>query len=202
VKRISNNIFITELSKLSGNCDDLVTEIPHDVAGVYAFFKHYQFPSSGTNSPQEAVDYLISQIEQPHMLTRNAHVSPLFRVSISSERSLSKNKTKNLGKAISKSSQRGVFEEVFQNSFLFQTPLYVGKSINIRRRIVEHLNGDTNLKSDLFEAGIEIKSCSIMFIITDENPSFENITEISNEAELIEDCLSRLFCPGFTRRYG
>ena len=192
---------MTELSKLSGNSEDLVTEIPHQVAGVYAFFKHYQFPISN-NSNEDAVNYLLKQIEQPHMLTRDAHVSPIYRVAISSERTLSQKKIKHLEKAISDVNHKEVFKEVFENSFLFQTPLYVGKSIDIRRRIIEHLIGETNLKDDLLQAGIEIRACSIMFIITDENPSEKNITEISTDAELIEDCLSRLFCPGFTRRYG
>ncbi|MCV6620119.1 MAG: hypothetical protein OIF51_00025 [Cellvibrionaceae bacterium] len=200
MRRISENIFITELSKLNGGTDKLTSEIPDEVAGVYAFFGHYDLPSKDDSACNS--EYILEKISQPHMLSRSSRVAPLYNVTISSERSLSEKKRGLLTETVSQQPYKDIFQQVFNNSFIFQTPLYVGKSINIKKRIKEHLEGDTNLKNDLLESGISISGCSVLFIITDDEPNIDKIDEQSKNAELIEDCLSRLFCPGFTRRYG
>ena len=99
-------------------------------------------------------------------------------------------------------------------SLLFQKPLSIGKTCNLRTRVSNHLRVDSVLRKRLKDAEHDLEQCRLLLIGCSENISCsalevsededENNSEFSQlESEiLIEDILSRLFLPSFTIKYG
>jgi len=96
-----------------------------------------------------------------------------------------------------------MLSHVLAHTQVFSSPLYIGKAINLRQRVTDHLLGNTPLKSRLAQASINILRTQLYIF---EAPSLA--VDGADDADtksielLMEDLFSRLFCPSFTLRYG
>ncbi len=54
------------------------------------------------------------------------------------------------------------WEWVLTCGMLFQRPLYVGKAVNLRRRVQAHLRGGSQLRGYLDNVGIDASDCTIL----------------------------------------
>lgn len=105
-----------------------------------------------------------------------------------------------------------------EEASLLQSPLYIGKTLDLRRRIGQHMSGSSGLLTRLKDAGIPIQTCIVQFkyISIKEVPELfptQNSTEIENEEKerskdfnntvlLVEELLTRLSPAAFVRKPG
>jgi hypothetical protein len=100
---------------------------------------------------------------------------------------------------------------------MFQQPLYVGKAIDLQRRIKQHLQTKSDLRSRLDEAKIELDRCRLLIVFVDRSALNElpilDAASVADGAEdeqpdalalelVMEELFSKLFLPSFTQRYG
>lgn len=101
---------------------------------------------------------------------------------------------------------RSIVSKILRSSNPFQSPLYIGKSINIRYRITEHLNSQSDLLERLENASIDITKCyiKIMYLESDEIELISKFAnrEMEDMALLFEDLLTRISPSAFVRRSG
>ncbi|MCF6203447.1 MAG: hypothetical protein L3J59_07220 [Methylococcaceae bacterium] len=75
-------------------------------------------------------------------------------------------------------------------------PIYIGKANNLRKRLSEHFDSETNLLSNIYNAGISLDDIYISYIIDDISSDVDAVTTT------IEEILQRLTNPPYTKRYG
>jgi hypothetical protein len=145
--------------------------------------------------------------------SRKGLISPLYEVSLKSRTEISKNKLAQIQELSDSEEFRNTLNKALMFSILFQAPLYVGKSKNLRRRIGQHLSVNSVLSERLNNSGIEIASTSVLILPTSlEEQAEADDTDIGNEdygseedadqSLIFEEIFSRLFSPLFTIRYG
>ena len=145
---------------------------------------------------EQLVDYVISESESAHMCARRGTIPPLFSVEISSQKSMSENKKTLLKKFISQKSFRLAIESAFEFREYYQQPLYIGKASNLKSRLCQHFKGETDFYKEMKLSGIDIFNTRILLNVIDGD-------ECTEDMELtLEDLMSRIFTPSFTRRYG
>lgn len=108
---------------------------------------------------------------------------------------------------------RGRLASILETMTFMQAPLYVGQTIDLRRRIEDHLAFSSDLYVRLLSAGIEIESCILGYKYIDKkdlnemaayvskgkDPTIEDMKVI---AFLLEDLFTRLSPSAFVRRSG
>lgn len=80
---------------------------------------------------------------------------------------------------------------------LFQCPLYIGRSRDLRERIKQHLGEGSALRTRLSEHRISIEKTLILII-----PSGDDADGDEAEEDLYEEIFSRLLNPLFNLRLG
>ncbi|WP_140162499.1 hypothetical protein [Billgrantia desiderata] len=197
IERLLNDSVLVKVSKIRGGSNAVCQNFP-DAPGVYIIYKDIERRSSC--SP---FVHLMEEIESDKFTSREGVVAPLFNIRVESRTRLPKKKIEALKEFSRNEKFVKEVDEILSLSILFQSPLYVGKANNIRARLRQHLDGDSDLKETLSESGIDIRKTNVLAIMS-EGESYEKeekATGVEYE-NLIEDLLSRMFCPGFTRRYG
>ena len=175
-----------------------LNRIPEE-RGVYAFFPYYCYP----DDPDDLYSALVAGVERKKFADRKASIVPYYAVTLESKTGISPGKLPQLKEALKNDAFRKDLIETLGNSLLFQSPLYLGKSKNIRGRIRQHLEGASDLRDRLLDAGYSIESTSILII-----PSANDISSEINEGDdidsdgLAEEVLSRLFHINFNIRLG
>lgn len=95
---------------------------------------------------------------------------------------------------------------ILETATLLQSPLYIGKARNLRRRTGDHLTGRSGLRSRLQDAGIPIDSCVLRFKYVNPKSLIDLNAAKTSDAdavvELIEELLTRLSPAAFVRRPG
>lgn len=84
----------------------------------------------------------------------------------------------------------------------FQSPLYVGKAINLRKRIGEHCEGQSALISRLEEAGIDLDRCFIKFKYINIPNNLYKRKQLDDKSVLIEEIITKLSPAAFVKRPG
>ncbi|AOE49513.1 GIY-YIG nuclease family protein [Kangiella sediminilitoris] len=84
----------------------------------------------------------------------------------------------------------------------FQSPLYVGKAVNLRKRIGDHCEGLSSLTSRLEKAGIELDSCFIKFKYIKDTNDPKTISQLDEKTLLIEEIITKLSPAAFVKRPG
>ena len=213
---------LLNLGRFSAGSLAAVDYIPKDAKGFYAWFRSYDYPES----PELFVERLLQDIAAPKFAPRRGFVSPYHSIEIASGGDMTAGRKDALRKAIQdpvffSSLRSGLF-----HSILFQSPLYVGKALNLRRRITSHLAETSPLRERLMGAGLDLDKC-LLFVFPHENGDAEdhaipleteeeqqeghdedldeiagdNARELEHEV-LLEEVFSRLFSPQFTLRIG
>jgi hypothetical protein len=93
---------------------------------------------------------------------------------------------------------RRLLGDIVVRSSGLQSPLYVGQTVNLRRRVSQHLDPVSDLSVRLRSVGIAIGDCVLVYTTIPPNPIFHQTQTMT----LIEEILSRVLRPGFVGRVG
>lgn len=209
VQRLGENALLYDLSKIRG-ISAILNRIPDNMSGVYAWYRNYKIDDSAIDNSEIFVSSILEELSKPHCVTRETRLAPSHRLIIKPETIFSQKKQEALKHYANDPHFRELLITLLNNCLLFQQPLYIGKAINLKNRISNHLGVESLLRARLKDAEHDIEKCRLLILASSENPnncfseSLENENEISQLASeaLIEDILSRLFLPSFTINYG
>ena len=194
------------LAEFSSGPSTVLDRIADGQSGIYAWFRAFQF----RDQPSEFAEDLIAAIRSPKFQARKGDLAPYYEVSLKSKSNISSGKEESLKAALKDDSFLTAMKFSLQWAILFQAPLYVGKSANLRERVGQHLKNGSVLRDRLLEARIDLDKTYLLIVPTPTPPVQEAMNgEISSEDEvmpayelLFEEVFSRLFNPGFTIRLG
>ncbi len=198
------------LESFTTGSNAVLDRIPSDESGIYAWFRTFHFRAD----PDGFTNDLIDAIYSPKFQPRTGDVAPYYQIDIRSKSSMPERKERSLRSALRDPAFLSAMRFALDWSLLFQSPLYVGKSSNLRGRVAAHLRHGSPLRDRLRESGIDIDKThlllvptpmpvdvtSLSFAETDSDPTAED-QEFSYEV-LFEEVFSRLFNPSFSLRIG
>lgn len=75
-------------------------------------------------------------------------------------------------------------------------PVYIGKAMNLRKRLVDHFDSKTEVLAQINKAGIPLSDIYISYYIDDISTTEDIVTAA------IEEMLQRITNPPLTKRYG
>lgn len=223
VNVISEDLITINLALL-GSPLKVLNLLPDNQPAVYAWHRNYNLPNPQKTTAQIFYESLLQEIYKPHSIKREAKLPPAYKLELHPYTHISKTKKDALRAHCEKESFRKTLHSTLENSILYSQPLYIGKSKDIKKRTEQHLAHDSQLRSRLSTANINISKCKLLINLTTEEPPSESLdidsqdeyTEDINQIDefdadqqnstseelVIEDILSRLFLPSFTIRYG
>jgi len=211
---------LINLRKFPQGADKALSFLSEETPGVYAWFRVFEFG----DEPEAFYEELMREIHAPKFAPRSGSIAPYYNVEIASSGQLPTGKQKALRIALEDKTFRNQLQNNLSLGYLFQAPLYIGKSNNLKKRLSNHLKEESPLRLRLEEASVDIDKC-LLFVSPqydqeigeivqndegdldsdpneEDNGSFgEPATELDHEL-LIEEVLSRLFSPQFTLRIG
>jgi hypothetical protein len=125
-------------------------------------------------------------------------IGSLHRIALDNWSSLGPRKEEAL-RAHSESEEfRRLLGDIMVRSSGLQSPLYVGQTGNLRRRVSQHLDPVSDLSIRLRSVGIAIGDCVLVYTEIPRNPLFGQTQTMT----LIEEILTRMLRPGFVGRVG
>lgn len=197
--------FLINLPLFRGNTSAILDRIPPATSGIYAWFRHYQF----SDDDQVFLDELIAEVEKPKFYPRTGHVRPYFGVRIESHSRMSDLKKRQLRAAFEREGFVSELRASLQASLLFQTPLYIGKSRDLRRRVDQHLSPTSDLRNRLRAVSTELEA-TLLLLIPVQTDFSDQVSSTEGEdfapddptEDVYEEVFSRLFLPQFTIRLG
>lgn len=208
--------FVLNLSQFPGGVPDSLNRIPRETSGIYAWFRSFNYPSD----PTSIFNDLMEDIEKEKFSDRSGSIKPYYEISIRSKSWISQGKRKRINRALFDKQFRDTLLQTLNQSLIFQTPLYISKSTDLRKRIGNHLAEDSILRLRLNEVKIDIHKTLILVIPNEfelnrapeidelnSKPDIEpgetnrDLIDDSHE-DLYEEIYSRLFSPLFTIRLG
>ncbi|MFT6862293.1 MAG: hypothetical protein ACJAVK_000850 [Akkermansiaceae bacterium] len=211
---------LINLRKFPQGANKALSFLSDGTPGVYAWFRAFDFG----DEPEAFYEELMREIHAPKFAPRSGFVAPYYNVEIASAGQLPTGKQKALRIALEDETFRTQLQNNLSLGYLFQAPLYIGKSHNLKTRLSNHLKEESPLRLRLEEASVDIDKCLLFVspqydqglgeLIPDDKEASgtahneeemedfgEPATELDHEL-LIEEVLSRLFSPQFTLRIG
>lgn len=100
---------------------------------------------------------------------------------------------------------------ILQAATYLQAPIYVGKALDLRRRVGEHVTGASGLLERLLHAGVPLERCVLRYRYVDDEDVAAIATAMGREppelaaddvALVVEELLTRLSPSAFVRRPG
>ena len=213
VERLGENAFLYDLSRIR-SISAILNRIPDNMSGVYAWYRNFNMDAAAYNNPEAFVSGILKELHKPHCVTRETRLPPSYRLIVKPETILSQRKQEALKYYADNPHFRELLITLLNNCLLFQQPLYIGKAVNLRTRIGNHLAVESVLRERLKDAEHNLEQCRLLILGSSESINYSNLEfedlEKENESEfshlepeaLIEDILSRLFLPTFTSNYG
>ncbi len=133
----------------------------------------------------------------------NGKLGYLYDITIQeSGGSLSEKRYNLLKKIAQKPNKREILSKILKDAELLQSPLYVGKAINLRKRIGDHISGYSELLNRFENAGINFRQCVLRYKYIDIS-DLEMLNDDAEEAVyLVEEILTRLSPAAFVRKPG
>ena len=189
--------------------DLILKELP----AVYAWYRGLRL-SEATGSASKFLSRIESILEMKLSDRYRGKLGYLYEVSVQeSGGSLGQRNAALLNIIAENAEARNRLAAILELGTFLQAPLYVGKAINLRRRIGDHVSGASGLLDRLESAAISIESCILRYKYINEADvqqiaSFSKVRETSNAdpmeaiAFLIEELLTRLSPSAFVRRPG
>lgn len=190
------NAYILHFSRFPGGAADALTRIPNEQAGIYFWYRTFNYPTS-----QEGFSRALkADLEAPKFPTRTGQVKPYYEVSIGSSPGLRPGKARQLDQALKVNGFREHLRKLLDMSIMFQAPLYIGKSKDIRLRTETHLTDGSLLQERLSQCHLQIKDTALLVMPMNEEINL-NLDGMDDEL-LYEEIFSRLFNPLFNLRIG
>ncbi|WP_242359868.1 GIY-YIG nuclease family protein [Anaeromyxobacter sp. SG17] len=183
-----------------------------DRPAVYAWYRRLQLGQEAGDAEQfvAAVNELLAaRLSPPH----DATLGYLYAVTVQETSGGLSERGAELLEAVSRSADaRRELSAILELASPLQAPLYVGKTVSLRRRIADHIAGGfaSELKSLLGEAGIRLDQCILRYRYLDNSATLAAAIEragIGGAASdavclLVEELLTRLSPAAFVRRPG
>jgi len=188
--------FILHFSRFPGGANDAINRIANEQPGIYFWYRAFNYPTSKEGFSES----LKADLVAPKFPTRTGFVKPYYEVSVGSSSTISKGKLRELDRAIDKSNFREHLQKLLDLSIMFQAPLYIGKSKDVRRRIETHLAEGSPLQERLSQCHLKIKDTALLVMPMEEDIDLE--LDNMDEELLYEEIFSRLFNPLFNLRIG
>jgi hypothetical protein len=195
------------LTAFPSGSDAILQRISAGQPGIYAWFRSFQF----RENPEEFAEDLLTAVESPKFQARTGTLAPYYEVSLRSKSSMPESKQKALRNALIDKDFSSALRFSLNWAMLLQAPLYVGKSVDLKARVTQHLRAGSTLRARLMEAGIDIEKCHLLIVPlpdSKETPHIGNVdksliveSELAQEL-IFEEVFSRLFNPSFTIRLG
>lgn len=190
------NAYILHFSRFPGGASDAITRIPNEQAGIYFWYRAFNYPTS-----QEGFSKALkADLQAPKFPTRTGQVKPYYEVSIGSSPGLKPGKSRQLDQALKIDSFRSHLRQLLDVSIIFQAPLYIGKSKDIRNRTETHLSDGSPLQERLSQCHLQIKDTALLVMPMDDDIDLD--LEGMDDELLYEEIFSRLFNPLFNLRIG
>jgi hypothetical protein len=214
-----NGALLFKLSAFQGGMQTVLDRIPTGLPGVYSWYRAFDYP----DEPERLFNSLMRDLEAPKFIKRSGPIKPYYDITISSKSWFSDGKRENLRIAIEDPIFRRGLVSTLNLAVLLQSPLYIGKAIDLRKRISSHLKEGSTLRERLKQAEVEIERTLLLVLPNPleelemvaspmtEEVSFDESESSSGDneeiaangyEELYEEIYSRLFNPQFTIRLG
>lgn len=188
--------YILSFEKFPGGPLDAIQRIPDEQAGIYFWFRTFNYPSDEKGFSAA----LRRDLNAPKFPSRAGNIRPYYEVTIASSSQMSARKERALDTALKDVAFRTHIRQLLTQSIILQAPLYIGKSQNIRRRIADHLADDSILSKRLTEHELNITDTVLLVIPMNDEVNL-NLYDMEDEL-LYEEIFSRLFNPTFNFRIG
>jgi hypothetical protein len=183
------------LAKIPGGSVIACQRLP-EVPAVYAFFS--QTLSVPTGDADQFFQAVIDLVERRASPTHATSIGSLHRVALDNWSSLGPRKEEALRVHAESEEFRRLLGDMVVRSSGLQSPLYVGQTANLRRRIGQHLDPVSDLSIRLRGSGIAISDCVLAYTEVPPHPLFNQPQTMT----LIEEILTRMLRPGFVGRIG
>ena len=212
VQKLGENAFLYDLSRIRG-VSAILSRIPDNTSGVYAWYRNFKIDSN-SNSPETFASLVLQELYKPHCVTRETRLPPSHKLIVKLETVFSARKQKALHYHAANPYFRELIISLLHNCILFQQPMYIGKALNLRSRISNHLAIESRLRARFADAEHDIEQCRLLVLCSPQEITGITYEDIEAEDDLesefsylepealIEDILSRLFLPSFTINYG
>jgi len=209
---------LLNLGRFPGGVISALDRIPSALPGVYSWFRAFDY----SDNPKLLLQQLMHDLTAPKFIERSGSIKPYYDITIRSKSWFSDAKIGDLKLALEDPVFRRGLLETLSLSVLLQAPLYIGKAVDLRKRISRHLKEGSILRERLSQAGVTIDR-TLLFIVpnleciranTDQIPQAQNdeFPEYLDDLDeddpqppyelLYEEIYSRLFNPQFTIRLG
>jgi hypothetical protein len=188
--------------------------ILRDVPAVYAWYRNLNV-AEATGSSEAFLSRINSLLESRLSDSFRGKLGFLYIVSVQEcGGKLGSHNMELLEAIANNASARNQLAAILDTATFLQAPLYVGKTADLRRRIGEHLSGESGLVGRFSDAGIPIHSCILRYRYIDAitletiasayspDPTDTDVAAEESVARLIEELLTRLSPCSFVRKPG
>ena len=167
-----------------------------DSPAIYAFFA--PAPSVSTMTPKSFVKSVLSLVQHKASPTHTRAIGSLHKVSLDNQSDLSRAKQDSLDEQAKSEHFRNLLADIIAVATPLRSPLYVGQTASLRRRIREHLDPGSGLAVRLRSAEIQIEECTLAYQLMPDSDLYRD----EQTLVLIEEVVTRLVRPGFVSRIG
>jgi hypothetical protein len=181
---------------------------------VYAWYRNLNF-AEAIGSAEGFLSKIDSLLESKLSDLFQAKVGYLYSISVQEcGGKLGKNNLVLLEAIANDPQARKKLANILDEATFLQAPLYVGKTADLRRRIGEHVSGESGLFDRFFNSGILSHACILRYryvdIIDLESVASACVPQMNGDqnapedlvARLVEELLTRLSPSAFVRKPG
>ena len=185
--------YILRFSRFPLGASSALCRIACNQPGIYVWYKCYDYPQGY----DEFCESLFADSSSPKFISREGEIKPYFKIKVSSSGNISEGKHLRISESLRSDRFRQRLGKTLTQMSMFQCPLYIGKSRDLRSRIQQHLSLGGALRQRLEEHQIPIERTMLLIIPMDEQGDIDDIEE-----DLYEEIFSRLLNPLFNIRLG
>ena len=183
VQKLGDNALLYDLSRIRG-VSAILSRIPDNASGVYAWYRNFKIDSNVSNTPESFVSQILQELEKPHCVTRETRLPPSHRLIVKPETIFSKRKQQALHYHAANPHFRELIVSLLHNCILFQQPMYIGKALNLRSRISNHLAVESVLRTRFADAEHDIEQCRLLILCSPQEITGITYEDIGAEDDL------------------
>ncbi|RLA53320.1 MAG: hypothetical protein DRR42_05150 [Gammaproteobacteria bacterium] len=175
--------------------------------GVYAWFREFDLREFGAD-PNGFVRKVRELLNVNLSDTFRQKIGVVYHVTLVEQGgALTPKKVEWLERVASHEIGRKVISDALLTLSEIQSPLYVGKAVDIRSRIAQHVTGQSELAERFEEAGLQLDDCFVKIAYLDDEEVQGAAELLGSQGQeslilLIEDIITRLGPAAFVRRPG
>ena len=183
VQKLGENAFLYDLSRIRG-VSAILSRIPDNTSGVYAWYRNFRIDSTISNNPETFVSQVLQELYKPHCITRETRLPPSHKLIVKPETVFSARKQEALHHHAANPCFRELVISLLHNCILFQQPMYIGKTLNLRSRIGNHLAIESVLRERFADAEHDIEQCRLLILCSPQEITGITYEDIGAEDDL------------------